>query len=229
MMIRDDQDLAGANGTAGVDGDGPRDARSARRRQGDLLGPTATVTAGGVCGANDRFGTLNLALADVDGPVAAITLTAASSNTVLLPAANITVTGSGATRTVAATTVFLRTGTAVVTLTVSDGQTSATTVTVKAGGFGNDTLTGTPGPDLLLGMLGGDTLIGSLGNQAHPHHTRRILPRPLLLGQRLRPQHPRRPRRQPMAHRKQQRRDITAQPVNGHPLSPRSFLFSGTP
>lgn len=49
---------------------------------------------------------------------------------------------------------------------------------------------------------------------AHPHHTRRILPRPLLLGQRLRPQHRRHPHRQPMAHRNSN--GVTS-PVNGHP------------
>lgn len=128
----------------------------------DQTATTGTVTAGGVCGANGRSGTLNLALA---GPSTAITVSAASSNTALLPNANITVAGTGTARTVTATTVFGRTGTAVVTLTVADGHTSTTTTfTVIAGGFGNDTLTGTAGPDLLLGMLGTDTLRGLGGN-----------------------------------------------------------------
>ncbi|MGH3785693.1 MAG: calcium-binding protein [Pseudonocardiaceae bacterium] len=124
-------------------------------------------STGGSCASDDRTATMNLTLTDVDSPLSALSVSAVSSNTALLPTANVTLAGIGATRTLcqAATTVFLRSGTAVVSVTVSDGQASTTTViTVRAGGFGNDTLTGTPGADLLLGQFGFDTLSGLGGN-----------------------------------------------------------------
>jgi VCBS repeat-containing protein len=127
--------------------------------------PVMTVAAGGSCGSGDRSGTMNLALTDVDNPAATLTLTVASSNSSLLPVGNVTFGGTGATRTITATTVFLRSGTAVLTVTVSDGQASTTTpITVLAGTLGNDTLTGTPGADLMLSMTGFDTLSGLGGN-----------------------------------------------------------------
>jgi VCBS repeat-containing protein len=127
--------------------------------------PTVTVAAGGSCGTNDRSGTLNLLLADVDNAAASLTLSAASSNPALVPAANVAFAGGGASRTMTATTVSGKTGTAVLTVTVSDGQATGTVIiTVRAGGNGNDTLTGTAGADLLLGQNGNDTLTGLAGN-----------------------------------------------------------------
>lgn len=53
-------------------------------------------------------------------------------------------------------------GTSTVTITVSDGHASGSVpVTVKAGGNGRDTLTGTTGADLLLSQNGDDTLGGA--------------------------------------------------------------------
>jgi VCBS repeat-containing protein len=127
--------------------------------------PTVTVAAGGSCGTNDRSGALNLLLADVDNAAASLTLSATSSNPALVPAANVAFAGSGASRTMTATTVSGKTGTAVLTVTVSDGQATGTVIiTVRVGGNGNDTLTGTAGADLLLGQNGNDTLTGLAGN-----------------------------------------------------------------
>ncbi len=127
--------------------------------------PVVTVAAGGSCGSDDRSGTVNLVLSDVDSPTSALSLTVASSNPALVPPGSITLTGSGPTRTLGISTALLRSGNAVLTLTVSDGQASSTTpVTVIAGGFGNDTLTGTPGADLMLGGFGFNTLNGLDGN-----------------------------------------------------------------
>jgi VCBS repeat-containing protein len=127
--------------------------------------PTVTVAAGGSCGSNDRSGTLNLTVADVETPAAGLTLSRSSSNETLLPNGNVTFAGTGANRAITATTVSGRSGTAVVTVTVSDGQaTGSVPITVKAGGNGNDTLTGTAGADLLLGQNGNDTLVGLGGN-----------------------------------------------------------------
>jgi VCBS repeat-containing protein len=128
--------------------------------------PTVTVAAGGSCGSNDRSGTLNLTVTDVETPAAALTLSRSSSNQTLLPDGNVTFAGTGADRTITATTASGRTGTAVVTVTVSDEQqaTGSVPITVKAGGNSNDTLTGTTGADLLLGQNGNDTLGGLAGN-----------------------------------------------------------------
>jgi VCBS repeat-containing protein len=136
--------------------------------------PTVTVAPGtvapvGTCGTDDRSGTINLTVADVDSPAAGLTLSAASSNPALVPNANVVFAGSGAARTLTARAVAGRTGTATVTVTVSDGQaTSFVRVTVWVGSNGNDTLNAgaTPNatPNLLFGQNGNDTLTGGDGN-----------------------------------------------------------------
>jgi Ca2+-binding RTX toxin-like protein len=126
--------------------------------------PTAAVAAGGTCGTDDRSGTINLTVGDVESAATALTLTAVSSNPTLLPAGNIVFALSGAARTVTARTVAGRTGTAVVTITVNDGQaTGMVQFTVRSGGNGTDTVTGVDGADLILGQAGNDTLRGGDG------------------------------------------------------------------
>ena len=126
--------------------------------------PTVTVAAGGTCGADDRSGTINLAVGDLESAPATLTLSAATSNSALLPVGNIVFAGSGAVRTVTASTVAGRTGTAIVTVTVNDGQaTSTVQLTVRSGGNGTDTVTGGGGADLILGQAGNDTLRGGDG------------------------------------------------------------------
>jgi len=127
--------------------------------------PAVTVAAGGTCGTDDHSGAINLTVGDVDSGATALTLSASSSNPTLLPAGNIAFAGSGAARTVTASAVAGRTGTAVVTITVSDGQaTSTVQLTVRSGGNGTDTVTGADGADLILGQGGNDTLGGAGGN-----------------------------------------------------------------
>ncbi len=65
-------------------------------------------------------------IGDVETPAANLTLTATSSNATLLPVANIVFGGSGANRTVRLTPAANQTGTSTVTVTVSDGTTTAT-------------------------------------------------------------------------------------------------------
>jgi VCBS repeat-containing protein len=126
--------------------------------------PTVTVAAGGTCGTNDRSGTINLTVGDVDSDAAALTLSADSSNTRLVPNRNVVFGGSGVARTLTASSEAGRTGSAVVTVTVSDGQaTSFVGVTVWVGSSGNDTLTGGAAPNLLFGQNGNDTLTGGGG------------------------------------------------------------------
>ena len=127
--------------------------------------PTVTVAAGGTCGTDDRSGTINLTVGDVDSAATSLALSASSSNSALLPNGNIAFAGGGATRAVTVRTVSGRTGTAVVTITVSDAQaTSTLQVTVRAGGSDGDTMTGDGGVDLIMGQGGDDTLKGADGN-----------------------------------------------------------------
>jgi Ca2+-binding RTX toxin-like protein len=125
--------------------------------------PTISVAPGGLF-PTDTSARLNLAVADVDNSAASLTLGAASSNTLLVPNGNIAFSGTGANRTTTIAIVNGLTGTAVITLTVSDGQRSSTiTVTAQVGGNGSDTLVGTDGTDILFGQNGDDTLFGGGG------------------------------------------------------------------
>jgi VCBS repeat-containing protein len=127
--------------------------------------PTVTVTAGGTCGRDDHSGTVNLTVGDVENAAAALTLSAASSNSALVPTGNVVFAGSGAARTMFVSTVDGRSDTATLTVTVSDGQaTGSVQVTVTVGGGGKDILTGGTGADLLLAQSNNDTLTGGDGN-----------------------------------------------------------------
>ena len=126
--------------------------------------PAISVVAGSAsnsaCLAANRGG-VTLILSDADSDVNALTLSATSSNTTLVPTSNITFGGTGANRTATITTVSGLTGTSNLKIKVSDGQKSSTVlVTVQAGGSAKNTISGTTGADLLLGQGGADTLDG---------------------------------------------------------------------
>ena len=127
--------------------------------------PTVTVGAGGTCGRDDHSGTINLIVADVESG-AVLTLSASSSsNPTLVPIGNVTFAGGGAARTMTVSAVDGRSGTAFLTVTVSDGQASGRVeVAVRVGGGGKDTLSGDSGADLLLAQSNNDTLTGGDGN-----------------------------------------------------------------
>ena len=91
-------------------------------------------------------------------------MTGSSGNTTVVPGSGIVVGGSGANRTVAISGVMAKVGTALITLTASDGSANSTlVVTYTAGGSVNDTLNGGEGTDLLFGAAGNDTLNGNGG------------------------------------------------------------------
>jgi VCBS repeat-containing protein len=126
--------------------------------------PTVTVAAGGTCGTDGRSGTINLTLGDVDSAASTLTLSATSSNTNLVPNGNLAFAGGGANRTLTVSSVAGRSGTANVTVTVSDGSaTNTVQLTAQAGGNGLDTLSGGDGADLILGLGGNDRLSGGDG------------------------------------------------------------------
>jgi len=127
--------------------------------------PTVRVAAGGMCGRDDHSGTVNLSVDDVESSAAELTLSAASSNSALVPTGNVGFTGSGATRTMTVSTVDGRSGTATLTITVTDGHASGSVeITVKVGGGGQDTLIGGADADLLLAQSNNDALNGGGGN-----------------------------------------------------------------
>ncbi len=73
---------------------------------------------------NSSLGPILFTLADVDDTVASLTVTAESSNTSLVPNANITIEGTGAERTLSLTPVAGQIGTTTITVTVDDGEDS---------------------------------------------------------------------------------------------------------
>ncbi|WP_243075511.1 family 43 glycosylhydrolase [Microbacterium sp. SS28] len=126
--------------------------------------PKVSVAAGGTV-HTDFSGTINLAVSDFDTAAADLVLSVESSNPALVPSANAVLGGSGEQRTLRATTVSGRTGTAVLTVTVSDGErTSTVTVTVVAGSGASETIDGTEGADIVFAGDGRDTVRGLGGN-----------------------------------------------------------------
>ena len=125
--------------------------------------PTVSAVAGGTCGATDRDGTIALHLTGESPDT--LTLSVVSSNPTLVPAGSVTFAGTGADRTMRVEALAGRVGSAVLTITVSDGQaTGSLAVAVHAGGNGADVITGGTGTDLVFGQNGNDLLLGGAGN-----------------------------------------------------------------
>ncbi|HUR54535.1 MAG TPA: choice-of-anchor D domain-containing protein, partial [Gemmataceae bacterium] len=83
--------------------------------------PTISDVADRSVPQNGTTGAIPVTVADAETPAGSLTLTAQSSNTALVPAAGITLAGSGANRTVAVTPAAGQSGTVTITLTVQDG------------------------------------------------------------------------------------------------------------
>ena len=150
-LARDDGGLASATATVHLTVNAVNDV------------PTIVVTAAGTCGSGVS-GSMGLTVADVETPAASLTLSGSSSNTSLVPNAGIVFGGVGAARTVTVSANDKRSGTAVVTVTVSDGSDSgSTTITVRVGTDRSDTITGGGGADMIFGAQAQDTLDGGAG------------------------------------------------------------------
>lgn len=87
--------------------------------------------------ANSPLGPLLFTIGDAETPASSLFLTATSSNTNLVPNANITFGGSGSNRTVTLTPALNQTGSAILTLTVSDGGLAASDTFIVNFGAGN--------------------------------------------------------------------------------------------
>ena len=151
----------------------------------DNAAPTITVGYGQCGGAST--GTLNLIVNDVETPSGSLTLSATSSNTAVVPLANIVFGGSGSNRTVTINAITKSTVMfSDVTITVSDGTLTSSinirvivgtnktevinigTTTVGSdmifGGNGDDTINAGAGNDLVCGGNGGGVVNGGLGD-----------------------------------------------------------------
>ncbi|MCB1210979.1 MAG: hypothetical protein KDK97_16770, partial [Verrucomicrobiales bacterium] len=107
------------------------------------LSPTINGIADQVLVQNAGTGPLAFTVADDQTAATALTLSAASSNTALVPVTNIVFGGSGANRTVTVTPATGQSGTASITVTVSDGfwiGTATLSVTVLPAGVVPGTL-----------------------------------------------------------------------------------------
>lgn len=91
--------------------------------------PTITAIADVVINKNTNTGAIAFTVGDATTPVGSLTVTASSSNTTLVPNANIVLGGTGASRTVTVTPVTNQIGTATITITVNDGSVSTNITT----------------------------------------------------------------------------------------------------
>src|SRR5262249_32922792 len=129
--------------------------------------PTIVAAPGGACLSDTSAkGSINLILGDPDTGLSSLTLSViANTNPTLLPNANITLGGSGTNRTLTVSAVDKKSGTAVLTLRVSDGSLAAILpITVIVGTPNTETLSGGSGTDMIFGLAGVNTLNGGDGN-----------------------------------------------------------------
>jgi Ca2+-binding RTX toxin-like protein len=128
-----------------------------------------TIAVGyGQCGGQTT-GTMNLLVSDAETPAGSLTLSATSSNTAVVPLANIVFGGSGANRTITINAVpQADVAFSDVTVTVSDGTfTSSINIRVIVGTNKTEVIlptTATAGPDMIFGRNGDDTINAGGGN-----------------------------------------------------------------
>jgi hypothetical protein len=91
--------------------------------------PTISDIANQTTNEDTATGALSLTIGDVETPAASLSLSGSSSNTTLLPNANIVFNGSGANRTVTVSPAANQSGTATITVTVSDANSGTATDT----------------------------------------------------------------------------------------------------
>lgn len=88
--------------------------------------PTLTPIANQAIQEDGNTGAIAFTIGDVETPVASLTVTATSNNTTLVPNSNIVITGTGSNRTIQVTPVGNRFGSAIITVTVGDGEGTTT-------------------------------------------------------------------------------------------------------
>ena len=149
--------------------------------------PTIEVSAGTSCSTTANGGSFALTVDDNEQDVEDLALSLEdNTNAALVPNANVVFGGSGADRSVAITAANRKSGTAVLTIGVSDGwnttdgddhgphrhrrervaQRARSAPTCSSAAPGSDSLTGLGGADVLCGGQGDDSASGGEGNDA---------------------------------------------------------------
>jgi uncharacterized repeat protein (TIGR02543 family) len=103
--------------------------------------PTISAIADQSINSGTSTGAIGFTVGDLESAAGDLTVTASSSNTVLVPNSGVVIAGSSASRTVAVTPVATQTGTAVITISVSDGSLTSSesfVLTVQETPFGQD-------------------------------------------------------------------------------------------
>ena len=114
--------------------------------------PTISAVANQSIAANAATSELALTVGDTETAASALTLSATSSNTDLVPNANIVFGGSGANRTLTVTPAANQTGSSTITVTVSDGSlTASSTFTLTVTPNFSSWISGYPGVGGLTG------------------------------------------------------------------------------
>jgi hypothetical protein len=124
--------------------------------------PTISDIVNQTINHDTNTGSLGFTIGDVETPASSLSVTALSSNTALVPnnSANLTLGGSGASRTIVVTPAAGQSGTAAITVTVSDSSLSSSdTFILTVNGINN-----TPTiSDIVNQTINEDTNTGSLG------------------------------------------------------------------
>ena len=114
--------------------------------------PTISGLSAQTIAANAATGALAVTIGDTETAASALTLSATSSNTDLVPNANIVFGGSGANRTLTVTPAANQTGSSTITVTVSDGSlTASSTFTLTVTPNFSSWISGYPGVGGLTG------------------------------------------------------------------------------
>jgi formylglycine-generating enzyme required for sulfatase activity len=130
--------------------------------------PTISDIADQTINEDSYTGELAFTIGDAQTAVGSLTLTGKSSNTTLVPNANIVFGGSGANRTVTVVPASSQTGTVIITVTVSDGSLSASdtlvlTVNANISDIADQTITAGSNTGALAFTVGvGQTVASSL-------------------------------------------------------------------
>ena len=117
--------------------------------------PTISDIANKTINEDTTTGAIPFTIGDVDNTPASLTVSATSSNTTLVPVANIVFGGSGANRTVTVTPVADGFGTATITIKVSDGSLNASDTFVLSVNSVNDVPSFTVGGNQSAGFNAG--------------------------------------------------------------------------
>ena len=124
--------------------------------------PTIQVVDGSCQSDSDPIGTIVVQVSDVETALTALSLSATSSATKVVPANGLSFTGSGGVRTLVVTGSAKQSGTSVVTVRVTDanGGTAVVPINVIVGTAKAETISGVVGTDLIFGLADRDTISG---------------------------------------------------------------------